>query len=341
MMLEISPLDSLFFRDGRAFTMGQDNLARSRIWPPISTIVGALRAQYFRANPNEFEHVDTENDKTLGMMVRGIYFQHGDKTFCPMPRDLVTDAHKGHIPQIHKVPDDVTWSSEYRYYLRSEIKSKGIDAEKGLISVSDLVSYLKGSSTQFEVVNLDDLICKEHKVGIAIDKDFRTAKDKHLYSIEMINYKSDRGRLSILVDLDLADSQIEGSEFDGQIIKLGGEGRLAEAKVINIGRDIKKLKALAPPPDDEIVKIYNLTPLPKEVLSEIEVVMSVTGRSGWVGGFDMVKRQPKPMKYLIPRGSVHYVKNTEQLHKLYNNPGKWGDLELGTLFLGRIGDIHE
>jgi len=53
MRIEIKSFDTLFFRDGKPFTMSEDNWADGIFPPPPSVIYGALRAAYFAQYPSE------------------------------------------------------------------------------------------------------------------------------------------------------------------------------------------------------------------------------------------------------------------------------------------------
>ena len=47
MIIQIDPLDTLFFRNGKPFTMGEETWADA-VFPPYPSVVyGALRSAYF------------------------------------------------------------------------------------------------------------------------------------------------------------------------------------------------------------------------------------------------------------------------------------------------------
>lgn len=57
MIIEMKPLDTLFFRDSKPFSRGEDTWADT-IFPPYpSTVYGALRTAWFKQNIKEFEYL--------------------------------------------------------------------------------------------------------------------------------------------------------------------------------------------------------------------------------------------------------------------------------------------
>ena len=48
--LLLNPTDTIFFRDGRPFNMGEDTYAQGIFPPPPSVLYGALRTAYMAAN---------------------------------------------------------------------------------------------------------------------------------------------------------------------------------------------------------------------------------------------------------------------------------------------------
>jgi len=72
MLAKITPLDIVFFRDGKPFSWGEETWAGG-IFPPYpSTIYGALRTMWFSENIQEFSKANTEKDKTAKIEVKHI-----------------------------------------------------------------------------------------------------------------------------------------------------------------------------------------------------------------------------------------------------------------------------
>ncbi|HEC25711.1 MAG TPA: hypothetical protein ENI54_06865, partial [bacterium] len=64
MIVEIDALDTLFFRDGKPFTMAENRWADT-VFPPFpSVIYGALRSAYFANHIEELGKAKTDDDPT-------------------------------------------------------------------------------------------------------------------------------------------------------------------------------------------------------------------------------------------------------------------------------------
>jgi CRISPR-associated protein Cmr3 len=61
MIIELNPLDTLFFRDGKPFAMGEETWADGIFPPPPSVIYGALRTAWFANNIEEFVRLKINN----------------------------------------------------------------------------------------------------------------------------------------------------------------------------------------------------------------------------------------------------------------------------------------
>ena len=88
MELRLNPFDTLFFRDGKPFTMGEETWADSRMLPNPSVVYGALRTAIAVANNIDFKDIPTLlNNETF--KITNTYYKAGGKDFFPLPLDLV------------------------------------------------------------------------------------------------------------------------------------------------------------------------------------------------------------------------------------------------------------
>lgn len=97
--IQLDALDTLFFKDGKPFSMGEDTWADGIFPPPPSVLYGALRTQYLSANSS----LDINNiqQETESLEITQIYYKLLDKkeetshnrlsasNFLPLPADLV------------------------------------------------------------------------------------------------------------------------------------------------------------------------------------------------------------------------------------------------------------
>ncbi len=69
MIIKINPVDTLLFRDGKPFSMGE-NTWPDTVFPPYpSVIYGALRSTYFANHINELGKANREDDPTKKLRI--------------------------------------------------------------------------------------------------------------------------------------------------------------------------------------------------------------------------------------------------------------------------------
>lgn len=99
MTIQLEPLDTLFFKDGKPFSLGEETWADGIFPPPPSVIYGALRTKYLSANSQiTVDNVHIETDK---LEIDQIYYKllkddealsrHrlSPSNYLPLPADLV------------------------------------------------------------------------------------------------------------------------------------------------------------------------------------------------------------------------------------------------------------
>ena len=91
-IIELDALDTLFFRDGKPFSMGDDVWADGIFPPSPSVFYGAIRSIYFSENIDKLELTATiNNDPTKDLIIKGIFFSINEKPYFPLPMDLVKE----------------------------------------------------------------------------------------------------------------------------------------------------------------------------------------------------------------------------------------------------------
>ena len=74
MVIKINPLDTLFFKDGKPFSMGEETWA-SGLFPPYPGVIyGAIRTAYFGMHPEKLENLDQGNDPTKDLNIHSFHF---------------------------------------------------------------------------------------------------------------------------------------------------------------------------------------------------------------------------------------------------------------------------
>ncbi|MCF8382797.1 MAG: hypothetical protein K9G39_04265 [Chlorobium sp.] len=319
----MSALDTLFFRDGKPFSIGEESWAEG-VFPPFPPVFyGALRTAYFAANNHEFAKAGQEkDDPTLKLEIKNIYLKSDVNSLFPMPLDCVKengrDKNSYHLLESKKVNDfDCAVSNNSTQYVLSlpDGVSKGKTLEginNMLLDRMQLVSYLQ-SEKIIRAYHLKDFISKEAKVGIGRDRFTSSSADTgQLYRTNMSRPATLYASLSMVVEfsgLDLSRTSL---------IKLGGEGKSVScSKDSCISIAFPKVNEES----EEFFKIYLATPAifkdgwyPK--LENVEILAAAVGRSVPVGGFNLKskyedgkwKQFPKPLRYAVPAGSVYYCK---------------------------------
>lgn len=325
MFIEFNPLDPLFFRDGKPFDMGVDNFGSSHILPPLTTLHGALVSHYIRTVKPQFkmalEYITLAKKFQVELFLIKLRNVVEDKVeyFLPAPSDLVQTGecedgiYSFEQPKLTQDQDAIT-SSPFSTFLTSEIKAK---SKEGifLVSVDQFEKYLDGER-RISALNLLDFITPEPKIGIAIDKQTRRAKEEHLYQQIQRRYERNNFRLSFILKTQLPEEGLEVYNNE-KMTKLGGEGRLV---LIHKLEDSPKIQNIYSPRSisSGISKLYFATPFPNrwdlhnvKSLNFDNILTASIPKPTIISGFDMANRKQKPSRTAIPAGAVYYFKDVD------------------------------
>ena len=312
MIIQIDPLDTLFFKDSRPFTMSEETWAKG-IFPPYpSVIYGALRSAYFADHTEDLKKANEVGDPTAGLKIRGLYFlnRQDDEIYLPLPLDCVMEKGAGNSVSLLQMKElsGIVSSCPTRYVLKGGGDVENV--EEGLINKKALNEYLKCSKESFSsVIRLSDMVLTEPKVGISIDKKKGRAAEGMLYRIGTKRLN----KLCLVVDF-------EGLELpEHGMMKLGGEGKAVSYRRIGLSQPVVDNYSST----NSKFKVYLSTPafftngwLPgwidqKTLVGkigniEVELLTAAIAKPSSIGGFDMKTQKPKPMRKTVPAGSVYY-----------------------------------
>lgn len=318
-IISIKPIDTLFFKDGKPFSMGDDTWAEGIFPPAPSTIYGALRTLYFSENPSELSKIKN-NDPTENLVIEKIYLKkdkESDSFLFPQPLDLVSIENSKYLTLLKNLSIEGFYSSQKKLKNLLSIEDKKIvEKDTNFINKNDITNYLKNTIRQIEPTSIFSFITKEAKTGIAINNETNAIDEGKLYRIGMNRLKD----ISFVVEF--SGIKFEENFFDKpKIIKLGAEGKTAfcekikETKFNQYSSTTNRIKMyLSTPaifengwiPDfiDKEKMIGNLKILGEDL--ELTLKTAVIGKPIMIGGFDMLNNKPKVMRKTVPAGSVYY-----------------------------------
>ena len=343
MILKIDALDTLFFRDGKPFSMGDDSFAQGIFPPPPSVIYGALRSAYFANDMQEFRKLKLQDtDSSLNIKVNGFAYlveetfwsnkEVQNQIYYPAPLDLVQTKEEGEQNEAHLSVN--FYSKNEEYYSNSTLNSivayqeqvEGL--ENAIVDREKMQEYLNGDTKFTEVKKLSDYISAEHKVGNGLENATRKTEEGKLYQLKMNRFvawkKDDENNIATKNFSLLIDSTYEVQP--NTLLKLGAEGKTVLANEFE-----KSIVLQVPNPNitakkDTYFKLYFSSPtifkingvIPdfidaktlKGTVNEIELelVAAFVGKYIPIGGFDLNKGKPKMMYKAVPAGSVYYFK---------------------------------
>ena len=332
MRIEIKAFDTLFFRDGKPFTMEDESWAEGIFPPPPSVIYGALRAAYFANHPDELSKANESDDPTKKLKITNISFLRTKESkdfFYPLPADFTVKEIKkadyekddmkdenGYEPHRMKI-NMKHYSSKPLFPLCADPEEDKLESSAGFyLTRYGLEKYLQGAEFDKKMImNLGENILIEPKIGIGRNYQTKTSNDGRLYRLGMRRLENRNfADISFMVEF-------EGMELpESGIIRLGGEGKTASYTTSQINSLPKK------DPDKRSCKfiLYFMTPalfekngyypdfFDDKFSSEINgrkyrIVSMAMDKPLSIGGWDMKANRPKPMKKFVPAGSVYIV----------------------------------
>lgn len=334
MFIKITPFDTLFFRTGRPFSGGVDTWVDA-VFPPFpSTLYGAIRSFliFHMGTIEEFkkgkfkEIIGTPSEKG-SLVLKGPFLYKKDDVFLKPPLDIVYVSDEENLQPLKLLEKPDLFVSDYgpENILIWPEENAAEEAE-GVIDLVEFMSYLENKQDEYGFLGRSkktsgdevnrEIYAQEQKVGIARDVLTGTSKENYLYRIPLVRLQKD---VSLLINV----GGVDGLPSRG-VIQLGGESKAAEFERIN-GNPIEELMNIKLTFSNGLFKLYLATPaifengwLPKWINKEtfegefegikLKLVACAIGRSVSIGGWDMAKNKPKPMRKAVPAGSVYYFR---------------------------------
>jgi CRISPR-associated protein Cmr3 len=298
MIIRMKAIDTLFFRDGRPFTMGADTAASGLFPPSPGVLYGAIRSTY--ASKHGLKATDIAS-QTSNLRISDFRFfdRQSHQFYFPAPLDLVSDKEEAisqaFLLDLKKIDEEKIYSNyPFSYVLTSDQPVNSLAGK--MLSRDSLLNYLSGQSNKFDFISMEDFLITEPKTGIARDRQLKISKEGHLYRVNFLRIPD--------LEIELA-CNFSDQDFT-PIVRLGGEGKMARlqklpyqedhpdvALSVELDRTSKTFKLILQTPsffhqgfEPDFKRFF-----PK---MEIQVLAAAIGKKQAIGGFDMVNRIPKP-----------------------------------------------
>jgi CRISPR-associated protein Cmr3 len=341
MWYKIKPLDTLFFRDGRPFTMGSETWAEP-IFPPYpSTVYGAIWTWliFERGGLKEFE--DGKYNDELGriikdektnlkevkkgnLTIKGPFICLDNNIYFPVPFDLLQKkgapkSEKNNLFYIDCINRPEIFISDYpleRILVNKE--DSELKECDGFLDISSLKDYLIQSKKILQFTEKKEIFMEEKKTGIKRGRKTLSSEEGHIYRIPMIRLKREA---SFYVEIEGLNSYPQEGK-----VQLGADWKIVKIEKTETEKDLfKGLRELDFQLNNKIFKIYFATPaifkkgwIPDWINEttfegnyneiKLKLVACSIAKFKLIGGWDLANKKPKLMYKAIPAGSVYYFK---------------------------------
>lgn len=325
--LQITAADSLFFRDAKPFSMGEETWA-SNLFPnvPPSAFLGALRTAF--ASEHKIDKGEIL-DKTLSAEIKNIGIILGTEPAFPIPLDLI--GYENQTLGLYLEEARLS-SNPFSKILISKESKKAKTLDTYRMPLSILNRYLEGEKefvynddkNDSDFLNITHYSTLEPKVGISRNKHTNTVENSMLYRVGMFRMEGKNKRSSTSFFLTINNLQLpkEG------ILRLGAENKIAKYNLLSkkiTPNTINNWNGIS------TFKLYLSTPaildngiIPKWINQEsmtgningvpVQLQTCTIGKFIALGGFDIKEQKPKPMYKAVPAGSIYYF---ELINKEY------------------------
>jgi CRISPR-associated protein Cmr3 len=322
MIIEIDALDTLFFRDGKPFSMGEETWADGIFPPPPSVIYGALRTTYISQINQNIALANEPDDKSSELVINGFFLKVKNAPVYPLPLDLVLQKNRStqekateelynkYIVCPLKLEENVYHSSNENIPFLLILDHTVEELDGGYFSRTSLEAYLARDEKEFTALKLNREVLIEPKTGIARHDITHTTQEEKLYRVGMRRLRD----VKLVVEFENLDS-LGNKGF----IKLGGEAKAGSYQQVDYSpinqpeKMGKWFKLYLSTPGllkngwlPEWINPVTLTGKYPDSEAEVKLIAAAIGKPLFIGGFDMKQKMPKEMRKAVPAGSVYY-----------------------------------
>lgn len=326
MWLQLDAYDTLFFRNGKPFSMGEDSAAQSFFPPAPSVMYGALLSTRFEQKGQAYsDNLLEEYRKEVAIKSFQLAIL-GDKItpLYPAPADLVRKkgalSDELHLLQLE--PAGKCHNGLCSYLLTFSEMAEAVS--DGWLCSENFIKYLEGNSEQtFKYLPKKELVATEAKIGIGRDIATGSSKEGQLYRVGMQRPLNILGeQLGFLLQCN-DGGQKNFPLADEASMRIGAEGKAMHYIII------EDAPVIPPPPDasQAYLKLYLATPtvfndgimpfsqkLGGHIYErqwngvDVEISAYACGKAQPLGGWDIKEGRPKPMVKAVPAGAVYYLR---------------------------------
>lgn len=364
----IQTVDTLFFRDGRPFTSGENSWADG-IFPPMpSTYFGAICTALITENPellNELKKAGSIENLDNGnplkeLEIKHIFYATKNIAFQPAPFDLVKlkspdDKNKDiSLMTLSKDRHLLTpYPLEYCFYHNEKVES----VTNGLLSLGSLKKYLNNKlKVPCKINEISDFVLTEPKVGNQRQNESGATQEGMLYRTGMFRLKD----FYPVLALNKKPKNICRTENNEKTtIQLGGEGKTAIINPSSLDNEI--FNYTLPEIEAKQCKVVLSTPavfkngwfpgwIDKNDFTgewngvKLKLIAAITGSYINAGGWDVLNNRPKILRRAVPAGAVFVFETidgiTQNFNQLFNygNPfcDNFGDISYNKQGFGRF-----
>ncbi|MDQ6957405.1 MAG: type III-B CRISPR module-associated protein Cmr3 [Mariprofundaceae bacterium] len=310
---QFEPLDSSFFRGARSFQQNEQGFLESQFPPTAQTLAGVVRSgiaegmgvdwQAFR-NGQQQEIADLighDADHAGKLSFVGPYLLKDGKRLYPMPLHVLYSSQNDAWGKL--APSEKEYATDMGKRHLPEVVDQAEGAkplEDAWLDADNINRVLNGEDpTSFH--KKDGLFKYESRTGIARNNHKRTIEEGALFFTRHIRLK---GNIKLAMDVNGADDITPAP-----MLRLGGEGRMAHVAV----SDVVDSRLRRNDTQTEQFMLVLLThgdfngKAEPSLPEDLKIISACIGKAVREGGWDYRKRRPKPLKSLVPAGSVYFI----------------------------------
>lgn len=311
---QFDALDSLFFRGAKSFNQGEGGFLDSQFPPTAQTMAGVIRAaigdamgvdwkKFRNGNQPEVATLIGQNSDDHGTLnFSGPYIFKNKKRLYPMPLHVLYNQDKNQAqnrweslqPSAKPLQTD-----QGDLHLPQANSEGGKPLENAWLDEENLRYVLQGKSPQ-NFIKQSELFTMESRTGIGRDNGKRKTEQGLLYFTRHIRLEAG---VKLVMGVNGADNIQPNT-----MVRLGGEGRMANVMIEKAQpKQLRETKG-----QRGVIVLLTHADFSGKAESnlpeDVKLVSACVGKAVREGGWDYKNNKPKPLKSLIPAGSVFFVK---------------------------------